>query len=61
MEWPTPEQKFEMHWRFLEPEVRKLFFQMFKEGIVYAVSHKLGKKDEKADLLHKPARKYDVS
>ena len=44
MNWPTPEQKFEMLWQFLAPEIRRKFFEMYKEGIVYAVSHKVDKR-----------------
>ena len=47
----TPEEKFEGHWRFLEPEVRRLFFQMFKEGIVYATASQEDRLDELIELM----------
>ncbi len=46
-DWPTPEQKFEMHWKFLEPKIREMFYIVFKEGIVYAVSDEKKRKDKK--------------
>ncbi len=50
MSWPTPEQKFEMHWKFLEPEIRKMFYEIFKEGVVYAVSAREKQKARKGTL-----------
>jgi len=44
MIYPTPEQKFEGYWKFVAPEIRKILFQIFKEGIVFATGQKKEKK-----------------
>ena len=48
MTYPTPEHKFEGLWKFdLEPTLRKMFYQIFKEGIVYAVQNEKKPKEKK--------------
>ena len=44
----TADQKFESLWYFLEPKVRQLFYEIFKEGFICATEAEEAT-DEKED------------
>ena len=52
MNWPKPEQKFEIWYKFVEPLIRKQFYEAFLAGIKYAEreeTHRKSKKEVKCN------------